>query len=128
MKVPRNEIYFTFARSSGPGGQNVNKVNSKAILHWNVVHSRLSEPVRRRFRSRFANRIREDGEVLIQSDTYRDQPRNKEECFRRLDEMLATVAKPPKRRRPTKPTRASKERRLTTKKKQSEKKKLRGNY
>ncbi|MCB0403344.1 MAG: aminoacyl-tRNA hydrolase [Bdellovibrionales bacterium] len=126
MKVPRNEIYFTFARSSGPGGQNVNKVNSKAVLHWNVRHSALPRAVILRFLAKFSNRVREDGECLLQSDRYRDQPRNKEDCILRLNEMLDSVKTPPRRRRKTRPTKASKEKRLTTKRKQGEKKRLRG--
>ncbi len=126
MKVPLSEIVFSFARSSGPGGQNVNKVNSKAVLKWNVRDTNyLPESVRMRFLDRFSNRVNQEGEVVLSCDMYRDQKRNKEECIQRLEQMIAQVARPPKRRKPTKPSKASKNRRLDSKKRQGEKKQMR---
>ncbi|MEZ4752527.1 MAG: aminoacyl-tRNA hydrolase [Bdellovibrionota bacterium] len=122
MKVPRNEIYFTFARSSGPGGQNVNKVNSKAILHWNVRHSALPYPVIARFFVKYSNRISEDGELVLQSVLTAINPAIKKTAsFSKRNDQ--SVKQPPRKRRKTKPTRASKEKRLTSKKQQGRRKK-----
>jgi ribosome-associated protein len=119
--IPDGELEFSFARSGGPGGQNVNKVSSKAILRWNIdANTSIPDAVKARFRSSFANRIAADGNVVVASDEYRDQPRNIENCREKLAQMLASVEKPPKPRRATKPTRASKERRLAGKKRDSE--------
>ncbi len=121
LLIPENELEFSFARSGGPGGQNVNKVSSKAILKWNIdANTSIPESVKSRFRSSFANRVAADGNVVIASDEYRDQPRNIENCRQKLAQMLASVEKPPKPRRATKPTRASKERRLAGKKRDAE--------
>ena len=121
LHIPDHELDFTFARSGGPGGQNVNKVASKAVLRWNIAqNATIPEAVKERFRTSYGNRITGDGEVVIMSDEYRDQPRNMESCREKLATMLRAVARPPKVRRATKPTRASKERRSASKKKASE--------
>lgn len=121
LHIPDHELDFTFARSGGPGGQNVNKVASKAVLRWNIAqNATIPDAVKERFRGSYGNRITGDGEVVIMSDEYRDQPRNMENCREKLATMLRAVAKPPKVRRATKPTRASKERRIASKKKASE--------
>lgn len=121
LEIPEDELVFSFARSGGPGGQNVNKVASKAILKWDIDSNQtISAEVKERFRKSFGNRISSEGIVVISSDEYRDQPRNIETCRQKLAEMLRSVEHPPKKRRPTKPTRASKERRLATKKRDSE--------
>ncbi len=124
--IPDDELRFTFARSSGPGGQNVNKVSSKAILSWDVVHSTaLPSGVRNRFLQAFGSPINSSGEVVIQSDLYRDQQRNKDDCLNKLRDMVLSVARPPKRRIATKPTRASKEKRLKEKKARGDRKRMR---
>lgn len=116
-----DELRFSFARSSGPGGQNVNKVNSKATLHWNPATSTaLPEEVRSRFLARFASRITNEGDVVIVSQESRDQPKNIAICLEKLRAMIAEVLTPPKKRRPTKPTKGSKMRRLKEKKQRSE--------
>jgi ribosome-associated protein len=129
IRIPLEEFEFTYARSSGPGGQNVNKVNSKALLRWNPTTSpSLRDDVRARFLSRFASRITTGGEILISSEQYRDQRKNVDDCLDRLRTMLLEIAKPPKKRRPTKPSRASKERRLDSKRRDSNKKSNRRNF
>src|SRR5215469_6616704 len=77
VRIPFDEFEFSYARSSGPGGQNVNKVNSKALLRWPVRTSpSLPEPMRQRFLSRYGNRVTAEGDVLISSQRYRDQAKN----------------------------------------------------
>ena len=116
MRVPAHEIYFTFSRSGGPGGQNVNKVNSRATLHWYPAQSALAAEIKERFQARYGTRLTTLGELTISSDRYRDQRRNVKDCLDKLEQLLAAVASPPKRRRPTRPSRSSKEKRLQTKK------------
>ena len=124
--VPRTEFEFRFDRSSGPGGQNVNKVNTKATLHWAVEETdSLPEAVRRRFVKEFSNRINKDGQLVISSDRYRDQSKNIDDCLQRVRAMILQVATPPKRRKKTKPSLASKRRRLEQKKRRAKTKELR---
>ncbi|HEY2837569.1 MAG TPA: alternative ribosome rescue aminoacyl-tRNA hydrolase ArfB [Pirellulales bacterium] len=123
VRVPQSEFEFSYARSSGPGGQNVNKVNSKATLRWPVTRSpSLPEDVRQRFLARFGSRLTSEGELLVTSQRYRDQPRNIADCLEKLQAMLLAVATPPTPRRKTRPTRASGERRLQGKRATGEKK------
>lgn len=123
IQIPAEELRFTYARSAGPGGQNVNKVNSKAILHWDVSQSpHLPEPVKQRFLSRYRARITVLGEIVISSQLYRDQPRNIDDCQQKLKEMIIAVLQPPVVRKKTKPSRGVKERRLQSKREQSERK------
>jgi ribosome-associated protein len=126
IEIPDDELQFTFVRSAGPGGQNVNKVNTKAVLRWAVTTSpSLSEAVRARFLAHYGSRLTNDGELIINSQQYRDQSRNRADCLERLRVMLATVAVAPKRRRKTRPSRSSVERRLEGKQKRSERKQQR---
>lgn len=123
IMIPDEELHFTFARSSGPGGQNVNKVASKAILHWNLS-SNTSVPaeVKQRLRSRQLGRLTTEGELVIQSQRFRDQPKNIEDCREKLREMVLEALHPPRPRKPTKPSRGSKQRRLEAKRQQSQRK------
>ena len=126
IRIPLEEFEFSYARSSGPGGQNVNKVNSKATLRWSARQSvSLPPDVRERFLIRFGSRLTNEGDLLITSQCYRDQGRNVDDCLEKLREMLLAVAVAPKKRRPTKPSRAAKERRLESKQQQSRKKERR---
>ena len=126
IQVPLREFEFTFARSSGPGGQNVNKVSSKATLRWAVVRSpSLPEPVRERLLLAVKNRLTVEGELLITSQRFRDAGRNVADCLEKLRSLVAEAAQPVRRRRPTRPTRGSVQRRLQTKRKQSESKQRR---
>jgi ribosome-associated protein len=123
IQIPDDELQFTYARSSGPGGQNVNKVNSKAILHWCVSRSSaLNEEVRARFFAQQRRRITTEGAIVISSDRYRDQPRNTADCLDKLKAMLLAAAVRPIPRRATKPTLGSKQRRLKSKTENSAKK------
>jgi ribosome-associated protein len=123
ISVPQDELNFTYVRSSGAGGQNVNKVNSKAVLRWNAVSSRaLFGGVRERFLQTYGSRLTSEGDLLITSDRHRDQGRNAADCMEKLRDMLNAIATPPKRRKATKPTFGSKMRRLKSKSVNSEKK------
>ncbi len=120
---PFHEMEFSYVRSSGPGGQNVNKVNSKCMLRWDVFSSPSLRPeVRARFLSRFGSRLTQEGVLILTSDRYRDQKRNQEDCLEKLAEMLALVARPPKVRRPSKPTFSSRKKAEKAKKAHSDKK------
>lgn len=122
--VGDDELEFTYARSSGAGGQNVNKTNSKAILRWRPFASPgVPDDVKTRFANAFGSRLTGEGELILASETHRDQPRNAAECLEKLRSMLEQVAQPPKPRKKTKPTYGSKQRRLATKRSQSDKKK-----
>jgi ribosome-associated protein len=121
IRVATSEFHFSFTRSSGPGGQNVNKVNSKATLRWNVTESpSLPRDVRERFLAKYASRLTQSGELVISSQRFRDQPKNIVDCLHRLEGWLSAVASPAKSRRASNPTRGSRERRLKTKKRKSE--------
>jgi len=116
IQIPDAEFQWSFVRSSGPGGQNVNKVSSKAVLRWQAAASPSLPPeVRARFLARYGSRLTTEGELVISSQRYRDQGRNVEDALEKLRGMIAEVARPPKRRRPTKPTKASVTRRLESK-------------
>lgn len=126
ISIPRSELRFTFVRSSGPGGQNVNKVASKAVLRWAAKTSpSIPEDVRGRLLVRAARQINDRGELVLTSQRYRDQPRNIDDCLDKLRSLIASVAKPPRVRRKTKPTKSSREARLTEKRAASEKKRRR---
>ena len=126
LKIPLREFQFTFARSSGPGGQNVNKLNTKALLRWAVMQSpSIPDAVRRRLVARHRRRITSEGELLISSQRFRDAGRNVADCLAKLRDMLAQAAAAPKPRKPTRPTRASVRARLDRKRKHSRKKRLR---
>jgi ribosome-associated protein len=123
VTLPLAELRFQFARSSGPGGQNVNKVESKAILQWDVGASRaLPAALLARFRTRYARRIGADGVLTLASQRHRSRERNVADCLAKLGAMLEAVATPPKPRRATRPTRASRERRLAAKRHASRRK------
>ena len=126
ISIPLRELEFEFSRSGGPGGQNVNKTNTRASLRWNVTatHS-LPQSLKERFRKKYNRRISQRGDFVLHSQRFRDQGKNVADCLSRLREMILAVAVSPKKRVPTRPTRASKERRLGTKRRQAIQKELR---
>ncbi len=123
IRIPKSEFQLSFARSSGAGGQNVNKVNSKAILVWKPLESRsLRHDIKIRFFQKFQNRLTLENEIIIQSDRYRDQPKNIQDCYDKLTEMLLSVAEAPKIRKKTKPSYSSRTKRMDSKKVHANKK------
>jgi ribosome-associated protein len=123
LRIPIAEFDFVFARSSGPGGQNVNKVNSKVQLRWDVEASTsLPSGIGERFRALNRRRFTTEGVFTITSQEYRDQPRNKANCLDKLRDLLVEACKVPRRRKATRVPRSAKRRRLADKKQRSERK------
>lgn len=121
--IPEGELHFSFARSGGPGGQNVNKVESKAILHWHIAANvSLPSKVRLRLEAQQARRLTTDGFLVIQSQRFRDQPKNIEDCKDKLRDMILLASYEPKPRKLTRPSRGAKERRISAKKQNSQRK------
>ena len=111
--IPDQELALSFVRSSGPGGQNVNKLATAAQLRFDLANSTaLSGAVKARLRTLSGRRVTGQGELLIIARNHRTQEANRREAEGRLAELIRAALTPPKLRRATKPTRASKERRL----------------
>ncbi len=116
VEVPADALRWSFARSGGPGGQNVNKVNTKAELRVALGALGLRERAALRLKAALGKRLTDEGDVLIVSQSERSQSANKDECLERLRELVLAAMVEPKIRRATRPTRGSKERRLKEKK------------
>lgn len=124
-----SEFDFTTSRSSGPGGQSVNKVNTKVTLRFDVDHSQiLGEDEKAKLKEKLSNKISGDNVLIINAESDRSQLRNKEEAIRKFYELLKEAFKVKKKRKPTKPTKASVQKRLDKKKQQAEKKQFRQKF
>jgi ribosome-associated protein len=126
LVIPRGEIEMRTSRSSGAGGQHVNKTSSRVEIVWNIAQSRvLSDEQRERLMSRLASRLSEEGAIRVVASDTRSQLRNRETAERRLGETIARALVVQKRRKATKRPRSANEARLTEKKKHSDKKRER---
>ena len=126
LSIPLAELRFKFHRSSGPGGQNVNKLNTSVELQYDFVHSAvLSDAQRQRIAEKLATRLNSTGTLSIQSERFRTQGRNRADCLDKLAALLAAALKKPSKRKKTKPSRAAQVRRLDSKRRHAEKKKNR---
>jgi len=120
LRVPLEEFEWSYARSGGPGGQNVNKVATKAVLRWDVTHSpNVPDDVKARFIVQNQGKLTTEGMFITSSERTRSQLRNKQDCLDLVAALLLAATKVPRRRKKTRPSRASKERRLQAKKQRS---------
>ena len=124
--VDEREVEFTAIRAQGAGGQNVNKVSSAIHLRFDISASSLPEDVKARLLALNDSRITEAGVFVLKAQQHRTQEMNRGDAMARLQEVVDSVALPPKTRRPTKPTYGSRQRRLEGKSQRSEIKNLRG--
>lgn len=126
LAIDESEVQISYVQSSGPGGQNVNKVATAAQLRFDVARSpSLPAEVRERLLTLAGKSITKDGWLVIDARRYRTRERNRQDALDRLTEWIRAAAHEPKRRRKTKPSRESKRRRLESKRRQSEVKRLR---
>ena len=117
ITIPASELRVSFARSGGPGGQNVNKVASKVQLRWTPATSTaLSEADRAWLLNKWASKLTSDGDLIVTSDLTRDQGRNRVDAEGKLADVIATALVRPKKRRATRPSKAAKARRIDEKK------------
>ncbi|MBI1729216.1 aminoacyl-tRNA hydrolase [Candidatus Acetothermia bacterium] len=129
LEIPLAEISFRFSRSGGPGGQNVNRVESRVELVFDLANSpSLSDEQRQILMERLKTHLDQEGFLHIVSQTSRSQVKNREEAVTRFQALLQFALKPRKKRKPTRPSRASKERRLQEKKRRGEAKKSRKSH
>ena len=127
IAIPDDELEWSYARSGGPGGQNVNKVSSKALLRWRAAGTLVPIPLAAwaRMKSRFPSRFTTEGDVLLTSQEYRDQERNRQSCEEKLAEMVRVALVEPVPRKKTKLSKGAKKRRVADKRVQSAKKQSR---
>jgi ribosome-associated protein len=125
-QVDEREVEFSAIRAQGAGGQNVNKVSSAIHLRFDIMASSLPEPIRERLMCLNDSRITQEGVFVLKAQQHRTQEMNRADALARLQEVIDSVAVPPKARRATKPTYGSKQRRLAGKSQRSEIKSSRG--
>ena len=125
VEIPLNEIDITAIRAQGAGGQNVNKTSSAIQLRYDINASSLPDVYKERLLALRDHRITQDGVVVIKAQEYRTQDKNRAAALSRLQQLILSISRPPKKRRPTKPSRGAKQRRLDSKKRRSQIKTLR---
>ena len=127
VEIPDSDVALSFVRSSGPGGQNVNKVASAVQLRFDLQRSTALAPeVKARLRALSGRRLTSEGAILIIARNHRTQESNRREAEARLTDLIKRALIPPKLRKATKPTRAARERRLEQKTQRRRTKRLRG--
>ena len=127
LEIPSREIEVTFTRAGGPGGQNVNKVESCAVVRFSVRGSRsLSPDQRTRLETALRSRLTREGEIVVRADRHRERSQNLQDARDRLARILEKGLERPKPRHASRPTRASAERRLEGKRRRSRTKRIRG--
>jgi ribosome-associated protein len=128
LSIPRSELDVRVSRSSGAGGQHVNKTSSRVEIFWSITGSRaLSDEQRTRLLDKLSSRLTTEGSIRVVASDMRSQSRNRELAEERLAELVRRSLVVPRKRKPTKPTRAAKEARLESKKLHSNKKRTRQN-
>jgi ribosome-associated protein len=125
LQIDESELQIDFIRSSGPGGQNVNKVATAVQLRFDVRASSLPEEAKARLLQLAGKRVTTEGELLIEAKRLRTQDQNREDAIQRFVDLVRKSLVDPKARKKTKPTQAAKEERLKKKKKRGEIKKMR---
>jgi ribosome-associated protein len=126
LSIPRSELDVRVSRSSGAGGQHVNKTSSRVEIFWNIPSSRaLSDEQRARLLDKLSSKLTSDGSIRVVASDMRSQSRNRDLAEERLSELVRRALMVPRKRKPTKPTRAAKEARLESKKRHSNKKRTR---
>lgn len=126
IEVPRSEATIEYSRASGPGGQHVNKTETRVTVRFDFEGTRsIPDADKERMKEKLATKLTKLGELLVSCDAYRDRARNLETAFERLEATLARAYERPKPRKKTKPSRGSKERRLDEKKRTSSRKQTR---
>ena len=120
LSIDDREIEERFVRSSGPGGQNVNKVATAVQLRFDVSTSSLPDAIRQRLIALAGSRMADEGVLVIEAREHRTQAQNREAARARLIAFVQRAAQQPKKRRPTKPGKAAKEKRLATKKRRGQ--------
>jgi ribosome-associated protein len=118
IKIKESELHFSYVRSSGPGGQHVNKVSTAVQLKYNVMQSDIPEELKQRFNDRYRNRISKSGFLTITAQSFKSQKKNKDDAVSRLEKLFRDI-KIQTKRIPTKPSRGSKVKRIEGKKKRS---------
>ncbi|HUE09758.1 MAG TPA: alternative ribosome rescue aminoacyl-tRNA hydrolase ArfB [Steroidobacteraceae bacterium] len=127
ISIPDQEFEWKFIRSSGPGGQNVNKVSSAVQLRFLLpLNTSLPVSVRNRLRRLAGQKLIDDGSILVSARSERSQEQNRRAALERLAELIRAALVEPKIRKKTRPTRASKERRIESKKRRASTKQQRG--
>lgn len=126
VAIPASELDFSYARSSGPGGQNVNKVETKVVLRFDLARTESLHPLARaRALRKLHTRVTKAGQLVLHCDQYRDRERNRAEAVERFRQMLGEAIARPRRRVATRPSRAQRERRISDKKQRSKRKRQR---
>jgi ribosome-associated protein len=126
VRIPARELDLSYARSGGPGGQHVNKTETKVVLRWRAAETEaLDDADRAWVLRRLASRLTTEGELVVTSETHRDQRRNVEDALDRMAALVREALHRPKRRKKTRPSRAARQRRLDEKKRRGERKRER---